>query len=119
MMIKFVKAGSRPRVAGSRQHGSSCLLPFPRQPLAHSMLGSCAAAQPGSTRSAPLTVAYRPAADRIIAAALADSAAWNRTATLTDKFGHRLSGSQSLEDALDWIIAEMKRDGLENVRGDL
>ncbi|MDQ3673463.1 MAG: M28 family metallopeptidase [Gemmatimonadota bacterium] len=80
-------------------------------------LGSCASVQP-TTGATPLATSYRAAADRIIAAALADSAAWDRTATLTDKFGHRLSGSQSLEDALDWIIAEMKRDGLENVRGE-
>ena len=80
-------------------------------------IGSCASVQRTSTAS-PLAASYRSAADRIITAALADSAAWNRTATLTDKFGHRLSGSKSLEDALDWIIAEMKRDGLENVHGE-
>jgi carboxypeptidase Q len=61
---------------------------------------------------------YRPATDRIIAAALADSAAWNRLEKLTDTFGPRLRGSQSLEQAIDWIIAEMKRDGLQNVRGE-
>jgi len=61
---------------------------------------------------------YRPAADRIVAAALADSAAWHRVARLTDTFGHRLSGSRSLENAIDWILAEMRRDGLENVRGE-
>ena len=82
------------------------------------VLGSCASVQPPSASVAPLARSYRAAADRIIAAALADSAAWNRTAALTDKFGHRLSGSRALEDALDWIISEMKRDGLENVRGE-
>jgi carboxypeptidase Q len=66
----------------------------------------------------PLADRYRPTADRIIAAALADSSAWNRLARLTDTFGPRLSGSPSLERAIDWIIAEMKRDGLENVRGE-
>lgn len=81
-------------------------------------LGSCATTPRAATRAGPITTAYRATADRIIAAALADSAAWNRTATLTDKFGHRLSGSKSLEDALDWILAEMRRDGLENVRGE-
>src|SRR3990170_6134898 len=81
------------------------------------VLGSCATAQ-RAERAGSLAASYRPAADRIIAAALADSAAWNRAATLTDKFGHRLSGSKSLEDALDWILAEMKRDGLENVHAE-
>ena len=61
---------------------------------------------------------YQPIADRIIAAATADSAAWHRLAELSDRFGHRLSGSESLERALDWILLEMQRDGLENVRGE-
>jgi carboxypeptidase Q len=61
---------------------------------------------------------YRAAADRIIAAALADSAAYDRLAVLADRFGHRLSGSDALEAALDWILAEMERDGLANVRGE-
>ena len=61
---------------------------------------------------------YRGDAERIVAAALADSAAWQRLATLTDSYGHRLSGSTSLERAIDWILAEMRRDGLQNVRGE-
>lgn len=62
--------------------------------------------------------AYRAAADRIIDAALKDSAAWNRIAELTDTFGHRLSGSDALEKAIDWTLARMREDGLENVRGE-
>jgi carboxypeptidase Q len=81
-------------------------------------LGSCASAPLSGAATSRLADSYRSGADRIIAAALADSAAWNRTAALTDKFGHRLSGSKALEDALDWIITEMRRDGLENVRGE-
>jgi carboxypeptidase Q len=61
---------------------------------------------------------YRAPADRIIAAALADSAAYKRLGDLVDTFGHRFSGSESLERAIDWIIAEMKKDGLQNVRGE-
>jgi carboxypeptidase Q len=60
---------------------------------------------------------YREIANRIIAAAQADSAgAWNRIAELTDTFGHRLSGSAALEQAIDWTVATMQRDGLDNVR---
>ena len=60
---------------------------------------------------------YRDIANRIIAAAQADSAgAWNRIAELTDRFGHRLSGSIALEQAIDWTAAAMTRDGLTNVR---
>lgn len=59
---------------------------------------------------------YRDAADRIIRTALADSSAYDRLGRLVDGFGHRLSGSQSLERAIDWILSEMKRDGLANAR---
>jgi carboxypeptidase Q len=66
----------------------------------------------------PLQARYQPAADRLIDAALADSAAYRRLAELVDRFGHRLSGSASLESAIDWILAEMRKDGLDNVRGE-
>ena len=70
------------------------------------------------TAQTPIADAYRPAANRLIAAALADSSAWNKLAELTDKFGPRLSGSASLESAIDWILAQMKSDGLQNVHGE-
>ena len=61
---------------------------------------------------------YRAAADRLIDAALADSAAWNKIAVLTETFGPRFSGTPALERAIDWSLAEMKRDGLQKVRGE-
>ena len=66
----------------------------------------------------PIQKGYQAAADRIIAAATADSAAWNKLAELTDNFGNRISGSEALERAIDWIIARMKSEGLDNVRGE-
>ena len=74
-----------------------------------------AAQQP---RDTGLVATYRATADRLIAAATADTAAWLRLAELTDRFGSRISGSESLERALDWILVEMRRDGLESVRGE-
>jgi carboxypeptidase Q len=62
--------------------------------------------------------AYRAVADSLIHAATRDSAAYARLGTLVDRFGHRLSGSPSLEAAIDWVLAEMKKDGLQNVRGE-
>jgi carboxypeptidase Q len=61
---------------------------------------------------------YGDAAARIIQAATRDSAAWQKLARLTDTFGPRFSGTEPLERAIDWMLAEMKREGLENVRGE-
>jgi carboxypeptidase Q len=62
--------------------------------------------------------AYRSAAARIIGAALTSDKAYQRLAHLTDHIGHRLSGSKNLEQAIAWALAEMRRDGLDNVRGE-
>ena len=59
---------------------------------------------------------YRPISQRLIAEAQSSDFTWRRLAELTDTFGHRLSGSESLERAIDWAVATMKADGLENVR---
>ena len=75
-----------------------------------------AAAQPSD--AAPLSETYAREADAIIDAALSDSAAWERLAYLVDTFGPRFSGTQNLEDAIDWILKEMAADSLENVHGD-
>jgi len=59
---------------------------------------------------------YREPAAQILASSRGDRAAWNRLAELTDTFGPRLSGTPQLEAALRWAAAEMKKDGLANVR---
>jgi carboxypeptidase Q len=66
----------------------------------------------------PLQRQYQAVADQVIARALADSAAWERIAELTDRFGPRFSGTEALEQAIGWVMDEMRRDGLENVRGE-
>jgi carboxypeptidase Q len=58
---------------------------------------------------------YREPAGRLIGAAMVDDFAWRRLATLTDTIGNRLSGTPALTRAIDWAVAEMTRDGLENV----
>lgn len=57
--------------------------------------------------------AYRQPASRLIAEAQSTDFAWQRLAELTDTFGHRLSGSENLERAIQWALAEMKKDGLD------
>src|SRR5689334_2575652 len=61
---------------------------------------------------------YRAAAARIVGAALTSDHAYSRLAHLTDHIGNRLSGSKNLEHAIEWALAEMKRDGLDNVRAE-
>ena len=64
----------------------------------------------------PLDVAYRDAAGRIIAAALASDHAYLRLSQLCDGIGARLSGSPQLARAIDWAAAAMREDGLQDVR---
>lgn len=61
---------------------------------------------------------YVPTAGRLIQAATNSELGFQRLAVLCDTFGPRLSGSTNLEGAIDWILGEMRRDGLENVRGE-
>jgi len=59
---------------------------------------------------------HREPASRLLGEAMSSPFAWERLAELGDTFGHRLSGSQALEDAIDWAVEQMQKDGLENVR---
>ena len=61
---------------------------------------------------------YNEPARRIVEEALSNRFAWDRLAELTDTFGHRLSGSESLEAVIRWTAEHMRSDGLENVRLD-
>ena len=61
---------------------------------------------------------YESVANKIYRALETDSVAFNRLAYLCDMFGPRLSGSKNLEKSIDWIIKEMKNDGLSSVRGE-
>jgi hypothetical protein len=63
-----------------------------------------------------LTDQYRPAANRLIDAALADTEGYQRLAYLCDRIGNRLSGSAGLEKAVAWSVEQMKSVGLTNVR---
>jgi carboxypeptidase Q len=89
-----------------------------RFPLRHAALAATALLSLPVVASAQSPDSYRAAADRLIDAATKDSSAWNRIAELTDTFGNRLSGSEALERAIDWTLAKMRADGLENVRGE-
>jgi len=63
----------------------------------------------------PLSESYKEVSARIIAAALADQDGYAKLSYLCDRIGNRISGSDSLNAAIAWAAAQMKRDGLENV----
>ncbi len=65
---------------------------------------------PASKRS--IADEYREVADKIIATARADRAAYDKLAHLTDKIGHRLAGSAALDKAIVWAAQAMTDDGL-------
>jgi carboxypeptidase Q len=90
-----------------------------RARLAPCLLILAALATPPAARAqqADIATAYRAVADSLVRAATGDSAAYRRLGRLVDTFGSRLSGSPSLEAAIDWVLDLMKADGLENVRG--
>lgn len=75
------------------------------------------AARPAPAPAADTSIAalYGEAAGRLIGAALASDRAWVRLSELCDGIGHRLSGSPSLERAVEWAAATMRRDGLSRV----
>jgi len=69
---------------------------------------SAAGQGPGS-----LTERYRETAGRLIGAALADEAGWEKLEYLTTRIGHRLSGSEGLERAIAWAAERMRAEGLD------
>ena len=76
-----------------------------------------------TTATAEITAPKLPDAlirdlDRIVAGTTNSNAAWDRLAEMCDRFGPRLSGSTNLEAAIDWILEQMKAEGLENVHGE-
>jgi hypothetical protein len=69
-----------------------------------------------SAQSTNLTEQYGPVSAKLIDAAMADSAGYDRLAYLCLRIGNRLSGSASLDKAIAWSAEQMKAAGLENVQ---
>ena len=65
---------------------------------------------------------YQNVADDIINYSLhgpGENQSYNRLALFTDTFGSRISGSQNLENAIDYMLDQLKKDGQENVQGEM
>ena len=63
----------------------------------------------------PLATQYKPAAEKLIAASLADTDGYANLTYLCDHIGKRISGSEPLAQAIVWATDLMKREGLANV----
>lgn len=66
----------------------------------------------------PAAEGYRETASRLIGEALTSADAYDNLEWLCDRIGHRLSGSEALDRAIDWAVTTMKTDGLDNVRAE-
>jgi carboxypeptidase Q len=66
---------------------------------------------PAITGKSSFVDPYRAIASKIIAAARADRGAYDKLQYLTDRIGHRLSGSPQLDEALAWAQKAMQADG--------
>ena len=73
-------------------------------------------AEDPATPRGSLAERYRAAAGKIVAAALAENDAYRKLEDLCLTIGHRISGSPELEKAIDWAIAELKKDGADVAR---
>lgn len=69
-----------------------------------------------ATNAVPLPAALVGQLQRLIAVATNSGVGYLRLAELCDTFGARPSGSTNLAAAVDWALAKLRADGLENVR---
>lgn len=63
----------------------------------------------------PVELKYKTIAEKIIESGRADNDSYLKLQELCDDIGHRLSGSPSLDQAIEWAQASLKEDGQENV----
>lgn len=66
----------------------------------------------------PIVDAYGAVAKQLIEAGHKSNDSMRKLEELCDGIGHRLSGSASLDRAIEWAQATMKADGQENVRAE-
>ena len=63
-------------------------------------------------------LSQRPVAAQLIKTLTSDAEMYPRLGYLCDTFGPRLSGSANLERAIDWLLDQMRRDGLDTAHGE-
>ncbi|REJ75193.1 MAG: M20/M25/M40 family metallo-hydrolase [Acidobacteria bacterium] len=80
--------------------------------LAGAAAGQTAADAAVATGPAGLRADYREVAAQLLGAALVDDDGWAKLEHLTQRIGHRLSGSPQLEQAIQWAAQTMRLEGL-------
>src|SRR5947209_8246091 len=72
-------------------------------------------AQQPEVKPTKLSSEYSHTAEQIIGSAIVGNGAYEKLEYLSDRIGNRLSGTPQLDQAIQWAVAVMKADGLENV----
>lgn len=62
-----------------------------------------------------LTEEHKQHTQELIHKAMGSDVAWERLTYMADTFGPRFSGSENLENSIDWIVETMKEDGFDKV----
>lgn len=79
-------------------------------------LTACGGAPESATDESGLPARIRADAATLREAALRSDVGYETLARLCDEHGHRLSGSERLERAIDWMAGELRSMGFQNVR---
>ncbi len=82
----------------------------PRTALLALLALGCHSRVPVATAAAPEEI---PAL--LDAAAADDELAWQRLTHLCDDIGHRITGSDTLTQAIEWSVSELEQDGFDSV----
>ena len=75
-------------------------------------------AQVSSVQETDIAKTYEATAKKIFDSARSGNKSYDKLQQLCDDIGHRLSGSESLEKAIEWAQKVMKADGHENVQAE-
>ena len=81
-------------------------------------IGQTATDDAGKKTESSIVADYQAAADKIIASARKGNDSYLKLQELCDDIGHRLCGSESLDQAIEWAQTSMKADGQENVHAE-
>lgn len=68
---------------------------------------------PGLANAQSVSEEYIEEAKKLINASMENDEGWEQLTYFVDKFGHRLSGSESLELSIDWLAERARQDGFD------